>query len=334
MNAVARSQLPGPIQNFERLWFLSMLVYGIVAVFDLNPATKAITEQGIRELVVVGGYVASVALMSWIILSATRRRRRWAKWLLIILGFGNTLLQLLTSTTMVLPLPFEVLSWVAVIPQAAGAFLLLSEDGRAWFKPVASPVLDDARPELPQAATAQPVLPQSQFAHQINQPGWTKASYAFLFLLIGMGVGGYAFYRNFVPELPTCGSEIVARTLRDIVVTSIEKSDSHKLLLIMTKGAHSDLVPINDSHRFDFSNYREQSRRDAIRSCSVDLRFGYERQWLLARIRNSSLSAEEKAKFGFAAPIAGINLGERLIKLDFTVQLNEQGQVYVEVLRN
>lgn len=136
MSTISSEQPPKAIQLFEKTWVLIFALIVLNLAPDLGDAFTEFTQGGGHEttigLAIVGGLVV---LQGWLVLSITRSRRTWAKWVLCLLlwvGIANSIRhpELLEGTG-----PFYAAAyWLQLVLQGFSTYLLFKPPVVEWLR--------------------------------------------------------------------------------------------------------------------------------------------------------------------------------------------------------
>jgi hypothetical protein len=131
--------MPRSIRRFELLWYVSLIL--LFVHFVLAALTQGFTQQQQQD-VFVGSLVVLLA-MGGIVWLAARRRKNWARWMLLGLHLVFWAV-VLTGTTLLLwrnwaAIPAATflligIRLVALLMQAAALALAFAEESEPWFR--------------------------------------------------------------------------------------------------------------------------------------------------------------------------------------------------------
>jgi hypothetical protein len=128
--------IPNNVKWFERLWVGCTLAYLVAApfrpeLFEPPPATEA---ESVFAIVLT---LTVAALTLFFVLAASRRRKDWARWLLLILYAATLILVLSQSFDYYREHLFgAVLDLVILGAEGLGLALLFRGDAKDWLRAV------------------------------------------------------------------------------------------------------------------------------------------------------------------------------------------------------
>lgn len=135
MTGISSEPPPKAIQLFEKTWILIFALTILNLAPDLSDVFGAYSQGGGREatigLAIVG---ALVALQAWLVISITRGRRNWAKWVLCLLLWGGIANSIRHPELTTVDGPFHtVMHWAQLSLQAFSTVLLFTPPFIAWL---------------------------------------------------------------------------------------------------------------------------------------------------------------------------------------------------------
>ena len=123
--------MPAQVALFERLYYASLALGLINSALQFDHFTRMASVAFVISVQLL--VLVFLVLMIWLV---ARRRKNWARWLMLILFVVGTPLSIPTIwQTFQVNILWGGISVVQIILQAAAIYFVFTADARAWFRP-------------------------------------------------------------------------------------------------------------------------------------------------------------------------------------------------------
>jgi hypothetical protein len=128
--------MPSNVARFEQLMYLSLGIGVIQSLLRWNQSVAQASAIGGAKFVFFG-LIVTFAILVLIIWLIARRRRNWARWVMLVMFILGLPFSVRMLSRMLPAEPLSVaLSSVQVLAQAIAFFLIFTGNARDWFKRV------------------------------------------------------------------------------------------------------------------------------------------------------------------------------------------------------
>ncbi|HEX4159711.1 MAG TPA: hypothetical protein VHY79_14685 [Rhizomicrobium sp.] len=129
--------MPTNVRRFLWLWWAAFLIGA--AEIPLTPPSSMLLDLGVTQSVqtalAVGGTVLSLATLLPFLWFAVRRRKNWARWVLLVSFIISLPLEFLDpSIYSGDQLPLTCMALVSALAGAAAFYFVFTGDARPWFQ--------------------------------------------------------------------------------------------------------------------------------------------------------------------------------------------------------